>query len=170
MQIVRIQALPREGFPTRPRAGRFFPSGEPTVVEIVEGDDPTIEVEKQDAAGKKYKVRQPDPNRMSRKVFDEKIMTDPVLRVLSDGETVSELSEAAMAAARKQAAELAGKLTDAEAAKATLAEELAKARKRIGELEAEVATLKAGGGGASAPDPGGAGGTEEPKPGKGSRR
>jgi hypothetical protein len=137
MKIVRIQALPREGFSSRPRAGRFFPAGEPVTMEVVDQEeDPTVEVDKIDSAGKKYKQKVPDPARMSRKVFETMIMADPVLRVLADGETISVLSQAALDAARKQATDLAGKLVDAETAKAELGDKLAAA-------QAEVAALKA---------------------------
>lgn len=139
MQIVKVQALPREGFAFRPRAGRFFPSGQIVTLEVVEGDeDPSIEVEKTDAAGKKFKERKPDPARISRKVFDTMIMTDSVLRVLSDGETTSELSDAAMAAARKQGADLASELVVVKAKLAFVTEELGKAKARIAELEAQL--------------------------------
>jgi hypothetical protein len=138
MKVVRIQALAREGFPTRPRAGRFFPSGEAVTMEIVDGDeDPTVDVDKTDAAGKTYKATRPDPGRMSKKVFETMIMTDPVLRVLADGETVSDLSQAALDAARKSAGEHASKLAGAEAKVATLTEQLAKAKARITELEGQ---------------------------------
>lgn len=153
MQIVKIQALAREGFPYRPRAGRFFPSGEVVTMEIVDGpDDPTIVEEKVDGAGKKFQSRRPDPARMSRKVFDEKIMTDPVLRVLSDGETTSELSQAVLDAARQQASDLAGQLTDAKAKLAGAEEQVAKLKDANAKLEAELADLKgkAGDGGEGA--------------------
>jgi hypothetical protein len=146
MQIVKIQALAREGFAWRPRAGRFFPSGQVVSMEIVDGDvDPTVEEDKVDGAGKPYKALKPHPTRMSRKVFDEKIMTDPVLRVLSDGETISELSQAALDAARKHSADLASDLTDAKA-------KLAAAEELVAKLKAELATLK-GKGGEAAGDP-----------------
>jgi hypothetical protein len=137
MQIVRIQALPREGFPHRPRAGRFFPSGQPVAMEILEQEeDPTIDIQKVDGAGKAYVEKRPDPARMCRRVFEAMVMTDPVLRVLADGETTSELSEAAMAAARKQASDLASELTDTKAKLAAAVEALAKAKVRLAELSA----------------------------------
>jgi hypothetical protein len=149
MQIVRIQALAREGFSHRPRAGRFFPAGEPVTVEVVDqDDDPTIDVEKIDSAGKKFTAKEPDPKRMSRKVFESMIMTDPVLRVLADGETVSALSQAALDAARKQASDLAGELTDTKARLAEAQEKLAAANARIAALEG---TAKVGGGASGKP-------------------
>jgi len=139
MKIVQIQALAREGFSYRPRAGRFWPSGQAVPVEVVEDEaDPTVDVEKVDGAGKKYIAKQPHPTRISRKVFETQIMTDPVLRVLADGETVSELSQAALDAARKQASTLAGELVETKA-------RLAEAQEKIGRLEAQLAAAKGGG-------------------------
>ena len=143
MKIVRIQALPREGFTSRPRAGRFFPAGEPVTMEIVDQpEDPAIEVEKTDSAGKKFKHKVPDPARMSKKVFETMILPDPVLRVLADGETISVLSQAALDAARGQATELQGKLTDAEVAKAQLTERLAASQAEVADLKAKLAALE----------------------------
>lgn len=145
MKIVRIQALAREGFTSRPRAGRFWPSAEPIAVEVIDGDeDPTVEVDKQDSAGKRYVQQVPHPTRISRKVFEEQIMADPILRVLGDGETISVLSQAALDAARKQASDLAGKLVDAESKLADATEQLAKAKARNAELEALIAAKAAG--------------------------
>lgn len=144
MKIVRIQALPREGFSSRPRAGRFFPASEPVTLEIVDQEeDPTIEVQKTDSAGKAYTVKAPDPKRMSKAVFESMILPDPVLRVLADGETISVLSQAALDAARKQASDLAGKLVDAESAKADLGVKLAAAQAEVTALKARVAELEA---------------------------
>jgi hypothetical protein len=139
MEIVRIQALAREGFPTRPRAGRVWPSGEAVAVEIVDAEeDPTIEIETVDAAGKKYMQKRPDPARMSRKIYETMIVTDPVLRTMSDGDTSSELSQAALETVRKSASDSAGKLVMAEAKVATLTEQLTKAKARITDLEAQL--------------------------------
>jgi hypothetical protein len=144
VKIVRIQALPREGFSFRPRAGRAFPSGEPVTMEIVdEKEDPTIDVEKTDSAGKKYTVKAPDPKRMSKAVFESMVIPDPVLRVLADGETISVLSQAALDAARRQATDLAGKLVDAESARAEAGEKLAASRAEVTALRARVAELEA---------------------------
>lgn len=144
MQIVRIQALPRPGFSFRPRAGRFFPSGEAVTLEVVDQEkDPTIEVDKADSAGKTYKVDVPDPKRISKAVFESMILTDPVLKVLADGETISVLSQAALDAARKQASDLAGKLTDAEVAKAQMGEQLAASQAEVADLRAKLAALEA---------------------------
>jgi hypothetical protein len=144
VKIVRIHALPREGFSSRPRAGRFFPASEPVTMEVVDQEeDPTIDVEKTDSAGKRYLQKVPDPKRMSKKVFESMILPDPVLRVLADGETVSVLSQAALDAARRQASELAGKLTDAEVAKVALGEKLAASQAEGAALKARVAELEA---------------------------
>ncbi len=121
----------------RPRAGRFFPSAEATVMEILdEGEDPTIEIDVIDSNGRAGKKTIPDPGRMSKAVFDTMIMTDPVLRVLADGETISALSDAAMGAARQQAADLAGELVGVKAKLAEAVHDLARAKARIAELEA----------------------------------
>jgi hypothetical protein len=139
MKVVKIQALAREGYSFRPRAGRVFPSGEVVTMEIVDSDeDPTVDFEKTDAAGKTFTEKRPDPGRMSKKVFDSMIVPDPVLRILSDGETNDGLSQAALDAARKSAGAHASKLADAEAKIATLTEQLAKAKARITELEAQI--------------------------------
>ena len=144
MQIVKIQALPRENFPFRPRAGRFFPSGQAVSMEIVDDPvDPTVEEEKVDGAGKKYMAVKPHPSRMSRKVYEEKILTDPILRVLSDGETASELSQAALDAARKQASELAGELVLAKSKLAASEEQVVKLNAAVDKLAAELAEAKA---------------------------
>jgi hypothetical protein len=138
---VLIQALPRDGLATRVRAGRYWPSDKAVAVEVVDEDEsPTIEVVKRNAhTGLEEKGRAPDPERISKKDY-EAIKADPVLRILADGETGADLSDAAVGAARKQASDLAGRLTDAEAKNATLTEQLAKAKKRIAELEGQHGT------------------------------
>jgi hypothetical protein len=150
MERILIQALPREGHASRTRAGRYWPSDKPVAVEVVDdakeptqigplAEDywgPTIEVTQRNPhTNIEETVRRPDPVRITRKELAA-IKADPVLRILADGETVTDLTDAAVGAARKQASDLAGKLTDSEAKVATLTEQLAKAKARIAELEA----------------------------------
>ncbi len=140
MMVVRVQALPREGFSFRPRAGRIFPSGEPVTLEVVDdAKDPTIEVEKIDSAGKKYMQEVPDPKRISKKLFEEMILPDPILKVLADGETISVLSQAALDAARKQASDLAGKLVDSESARAEMGAKLDAALAELADARVQLA-------------------------------
>jgi hypothetical protein len=76
------------------------------------------------------------------------IMTDPVLRTMSDGDTSSELSQAALETVRKSASDSAGKLVMAEAKVVALTEQLAKAKKRIAELEGAQGVTQADAAGA----------------------
>lgn len=167
MERVLIQSLPREGLTHRPRAGRFWPSEAPVAVEIVESaESPTIEVTQRNPhTNVQETVSKPDPHRINRKDY-EAIKADPVLRIMSDGETISVLSQAALDAARKQASDLAGKLVDAESAKAEAGARLTSAQAEVAALRVRVAELeaaaKAGGetppGGDVPPAPGGKGG------------
>jgi hypothetical protein len=154
---ILIQALPREGFTDRPRCKRIWPSDSPTAVDVIDdptepskigaGEEywgPTIEVTRRNPhTNIEEKVSRPDPARITRSELAA-IKADPLLKTMSDGETIAGLSQAALDAARKQASDLAGKLVDAESKLAGLTEELAKAKARNAELEALIAAKAAG--------------------------
>lgn len=152
MKVIKVEALRRDNYPNRCRADRFWPGGEAVSVEVLDQEndwrtvhedgsvtfDPetSIEIEHSNpTTGIKTKQRRPHPTRIGQSAYRE-ILTDSHLRIMEGGELSSQLSQAALEAARKQAAGLASQLVDAKS-------ELASAAEREAKLEAIVADLTA---------------------------
>lgn len=102
--MIRVECLPRdrEGYSFRCRAGRFWPSGQPVIVELLDQEpdfrnerpdgtvcfDPetTVEVEVRDhQTGDIKKVLRPNPKRVGRRAYRQ-LMGDKMLRISSAGE------------------------------------------------------------------------------------
>jgi hypothetical protein len=127
---ILVQAAPRDGYPTRCRAKRFWPSDRAIVIEVLDqeedfrvqhGDgrvsfDPatTVEVEvRNPSTGEMRRELRPHPTRIGRSAYKQ-IMADKVLQILpADGAQVDPRDVFA-------------------------ASELEKAKARIAELEAQL--------------------------------
>lgn len=159
MKIIRVEALRREGHSYRACAQRFFPSGEPVELEVLDQEadfegigadgnvvyDPatTIEVDVTNSTtGRAQKAKRPHPTRIGQKAYRE-IIADPVLSRHEGGAISAELSQAALDAARKQASDLAGELVDAMAKLAAASERATQLEEALAAAGAEIAELKA---------------------------
>ena len=132
---VTIEALPvMPGIGFLFGAGRPFHVGSPVNVEVLPDEPPMVDVESKDELNRPIKVKRPDPHRMGRAAFEE-IKADNRFRILSDPDTNTVISQAALDAAKAYAARLGSDLADRES-------RLAAAEVAHGELAAQNAVLK----------------------------
>lgn len=140
-QMIKVRAVPREGFNHFCTPGRFWPSGSEVDVEVLDQDEdpaPLVEEALSTDTGKIVTRLVHTLDKIGRKTYAE-LRDSPFIKIVADGETSNEISQAAVDSARKQAAELSAKLVDAEMKVATLGEQLTKARERIAQLESDLA-------------------------------
>lgn len=158
-KVIRVRANPPHGFDSRSRAERFFARGEVVELEVLDHEAPwkshgpkgevfhpaTTEVveTKNPTTGLPQKVRRPHPRKIGQAEYRE-ILEDPCLSVLEGGDVDAEFSQAALDAARNQAAELAAALVDAKSKLADSEEQVAKLKATNDKLAAELADAKAG--------------------------
>jgi hypothetical protein len=110
-----------EPWPGRGRAGRYFPNGAVTRMEVVELDDPKLDADTNQPTDKDGR---PDMARITRAGMAE-IKSDPIMSLLADEETQGTVGQAQVDAARAEVADLSRQLMDAKI--------------RIAELEAQAA-------------------------------
>ncbi len=127
------------------RAQRFWPTKEALEVEVIDSEDdpPPVKVKvKNSTTGQMVDQERPNPTKIGRRTLAI-LRADHRLSIQQLDSINSRAADAAVGAAQAEVSRLAAELTDEKSKRAGVEAQLAEATTRIGELEAEIAKLKA---------------------------
>lgn len=159
MQIT-VQARSMRGHAQLARAGRFWPTAEAKLVEVLDGeeDPPEISVDwRNPTTGRIEKKSRPDPDRVGQRTY-RALLADTRLVIKETGAVNQQAADAAIAVAREEVTRMSemnlslkARIAGLEAGDAfkDLVAENAELKAKVADLQALVETMKQGGAGES---------------------